>query len=161
MFVLAVLVLVSGWWTFGRTPQTNEAVTPSPTASSSAAPTQAQVEKPAIFAIDVTTTATGNSIALSRTDLTSWSRSHNPGDELTMILDLEVPTKSQKSLPARVIGTDSRVFDVEAVVQPNDPERVALNVDSKWLTPDRYLVEVRTTESTHIPLRRFLLEVVE
>jgi hypothetical protein len=34
---------------------------------------------------------------------------------------------------------------------------VALEVE--WLSPGSYLIELQTTERTHMPLRRYLLEI--
>lgn len=75
--------------------------------------------------------------------------------------DLGVPAPPQDvpSLDVRVLSVDRRVFETVGAVASDDRTHASVEVEAGWLTPGRYLVEVKTTERSHFPLRRYVLEV--
>jgi len=76
-----------------------------------------------------------------------------------LLLDLRLPAELIPPEPAlRVIAADGRVL--ETVVQRGErADELRLPLDPAWLLPGRYVIEVRTLERSHFPLRRFALEV--
>jgi hypothetical protein len=83
------------------------------------------------------------------------------GTEEPVILRLSLPKPSRDSapLPARVYAPDGRMVETLAAVVGADRRTATLELTPAWLTPGRYVVEVRTTEHTHFPLRRYVLEI--
>jgi hypothetical protein len=92
----------------------------------------------------------GRTLGIERRDLP---------DGTPLLLDLQVPAEVIPEEPAlRVIATDGRVL--ETVGQSGDREgSVRLPLDPAWLSPGRYVIELRTLEREHFPLRRFAIEV--
>ena len=58
----------------------------------------------------------------------------------------------------RLIATDGRVLELDGVLA-NDRMSASIDVPAEFLLPGRYLVEVKTTEATHFPLRRYVVVV--
>jgi hypothetical protein len=78
------------------------------------------------------------------------------------LLSLSVPivTGGVDALPVRLIAEDGRVLEVMGAVAKDGRERAAVPIEANWLNrPGRYIVEVKTTEKTHMPLRRYAIEV--
>ncbi len=71
------------------------------------------------------------------------------------------PSTSAGPLSARILAPDGRVLELEAAVGGADRRRASIEIDSAWLSPGRYIVELQTTERSHFPLRRYALEVGE
>jgi hypothetical protein len=46
----------------------------------------------------------------------------------------------------------------DAVVA-TDRGEVRVEIENGWLSPGRYLIEIETTEKSHLALRRYVLEV--
>jgi hypothetical protein len=81
------------------------------------------------------------------------------GRPLVLALELGVPSADLEPRPVRVIAPDGRLLHAGGPVDPDSRRSASLSIDPAWLTPGRYIVEVRTTERTHIPLRRYAIEV--
>ena len=81
------------------------------------------------------------------------------GDE-PAVLDLlfPVPTDAEQ-LPVRVVAFDGRQLEAQGVIQAEDRRSASVEIPGDWLSPGRYLVELETTERTHFPLRRYMVEV--
>jgi len=82
--------------------------------------------------------------------------------ELPILLDLDFVSPKLEPLRGRVlaISTPEReALPIEAAIAGDEERHAALSIPSEWLTPGRYVVEVRTHERSHLPLRRYVLEV--
>ena len=82
-----------------------------------------------------------------------------PGKPVVLRLVLGEPSRSQEPRPVRVLSLDSRVFEGQGILG-SDLADARFEIDPAFLsTPGRYIVEVKTTEQSHFPLRRYALEV--
>jgi hypothetical protein len=81
-----------------------------------------------------------------------------PGKPLVLHLDIEVPSLDDEPRPVRVISPESRVYEGQGVLDKSRSD-ARFEVDPAFFKPGRYLVEVKTSELTHFPLRRFVIEV--
>jgi hypothetical protein len=97
--------------------------------------------------------ATHETIQLDRASLT-------PGKPVVLRLDLEVPSRSQEPRPVRVISMeDRRILEGQGILG-EDRSDARFELDPGFLSiPGRYVVEVKTTEISHFPMRRFGIEV--
>jgi hypothetical protein len=78
---------------------------------------------------------------------------------LRIELHFPVPSADAAPRPGRVLAPDGRVLEIEAPLADAERRSVTVEVPADWLTPGRYVVEIRTTERTHFPLRRYAVEV--
>ncbi len=77
-----------------------------------------------------------------------------------VFLSLGLPTSPAGSLPVRVLAADGRILEITGVVYEDDPTRVSVEIEAGWLdSPGRYIVELKTNERTHFPLRRYAIEM--
>ena len=82
-----------------------------------------------------------------------------PGRPVVLRLVLGEPSRSEEPRPVRVVSLDSRVFEGQGILG-SDLADARFEIDPAFLaTPGRYIVEVKTTEQSHFPLRRYVLEV--
>jgi len=121
-----------------------------------------RVEPPAV---DVTPRAAGpagwviqpaQTVALDRDELPMTGR-------VGVDLVLGEPSADARPLWGRILSFDvdreNRVRELEAAVVGDDRTRARIQVPVDFLTRDTYLIEVKTTEKTALPLRRYRLEV--
>jgi len=75
------------------------------------------------------------------------------------VLDLVLgePSNTEEPLSARILA-EGRELPLFAILS-EDRTRARIVVPPGWLSPGRYLVEVKTTERSHFPLRRYVIEV--
>jgi hypothetical protein len=78
-----------------------------------------------------------------------------------VVLRFELPTAEPvgSSLSARVIGPAHKVLETRALVSSSDGHELSIELPAGWIGAGRHLVEVRTSEKTHFPLRRYAFEV--
>ena len=77
---------------------------------------------------------------------------------LNLLLPAALP--SADVLPARIVAMDgSRELKLPDAVVANDRGKVQVQIESGWLSPGRYRIEIKTTEPSHLALRRYLLEI--
>jgi hypothetical protein len=83
-----------------------------------------------------------------------------PGKPVVLRLDLEVPSRSDEPRPVRVISmADRRLIEGQGILGEGLAD-ARLEIDPAFLSvPGRYVIEVKTTEISHFPLRRFAIEV--
>jgi hypothetical protein len=82
-----------------------------------------------------------------------------PGKPVVLRLALGEPSRNQDPRPVRVVAPDSRVFEGEGVLGEGLAD-ARFEIDPEFLrAPGRYVVEVKTTELSHFPLRRYAIEV--
>jgi hypothetical protein len=86
------------------------------------------------------------------------SASLTPGKPLVLHLDIEVPSLTDEPRPVRVISPEKRIFEGQGVLGESRSD-ARFEIDPAFFKPGRYLVEIKTTEMTHFPLRRFLIDV--
>lgn len=97
--------------------------------------------------------ASGEVIAIAAADL--------PGQgALTVELEVPPPSEGVEGLAARVVAPDSTTFESTAPLASPGRDRVRLEVPADWLRrPGKYIVEVKTTERTPLPLRRYAIVI--
>lgn len=79
------------------------------------------------------------------------------GEGASVDLVLGEPSRTAEPLEARIL-TEGRVLPLFAILS-EDRASARIVVPPGWLSPGRYLVEVKTTERSHFPLRRYVIEV--
>lgn len=85
--------------------------------------------------------------------------SRPPGRSVPVALALAAdPSADPAPLPVRVISGTGALLELDAVVAA-DRATATLDLPRSFLEPGRYLIEVRTTEKSHFPLRRYVVEV--
>jgi hypothetical protein len=106
----------------------------------------------AVERIDFDLTA-GETISIAAQDLPT---------ERPLALNLLLPAAlpSTDALPARIIAMDgSRELKLLDAVVADDRDKVQLRIESGWLSPGRYLIELETTEQSHLAVRRYVIEI--
>ncbi len=81
------------------------------------------------------------------------------GRPLVLQLALGEPSRGAEPRPVRILATDGRMLHARGPLAESDRMSTRVEIDPEWLTPGRYIVEVKTTEPSHFPLRRYALEV--
>ncbi len=82
--------------------------------------------------------------------------------ERPLVLNLLLPAAlpSADALPARILSMDeSGELKLPDAVVSTDRDRVRVQIESGWLSPGRYRIEIQTTEQSQLALRRYPLEV--
>ena len=80
------------------------------------------------------------------------------GDVLALGLGLPEEAQGEEPLSVRVVSVDGRRLETTAVPAAGSESGLRLEIDPEWLAPGRYMIEVRTAEKTHFPIRRYVLE---
>ncbi len=82
------------------------------------------------------------------------------GEVAAVGLAMPDDARGDAPLETRVIdATRERVIDLEAIPISGEGAGVRLEIDPEWLEPGQYLIQVRTAEKSHFPVRRYVLEV--
>jgi hypothetical protein len=82
-----------------------------------------------------------------------------PGKPVVLRLDLEVPSRDAEPRPVRVISADRRMLEGQGTLGDGRTD-ARFEIDPAFFSvPGRYIVEVKTTEISHFPLRRYAIEV--
>ena len=85
--------------------------------------------------------------------------------EGTVAVDLVLGAASADARPleGRILSMDesrdNRVRELMASVVGDERETARIQIPAEFLTRDLYLIEIKTTEKSHFPLRRYRLEV--
>jgi len=74
-------------------------------------------------------------------------------------LSLPVPATRFEPLNARIADENGRTLKAVATVQGEEMEIANLELETEWLSPGRYLIQLVTQELSHLPVRRYHLEV--
>jgi len=82
------------------------------------------------------------------------------GDVLALGLALPDPARGEEPRTVRIASVDGRRLETTAAPAAGSGSGLRLEIDPEWLTPGLYMIEVRTAEKTHFPLRRYVLEVL-
>ena len=86
------------------------------------------------------------------------SKSLEPGRPVVVRLELGVPSTTEEPRPVRLLGPGGFVREGQGVLGEGRTS-ARYEIDAAWLAPGRYVIEVKTTEQSHFPLRRYALEV--
>jgi hypothetical protein len=74
-------------------------------------------------------------------------------------LGLAEPSADDEPRPVRLISQpDHRILEVSGALE-SGRTAATIEVDPGYLEPGTYLVEVQTTERSHLPLRRYFIVV--
>ncbi len=77
-----------------------------------------------------------------------------------VLLSLGLATSPPVSLAVRVLAADGRILETTGVVHEDEPTWARAEIEAGWLDrPGRYIVELKTNERTHFPLRRYAITV--
>jgi hypothetical protein len=69
------------------------------------------------------------------------------------------PIEGDEPLGFRIVSPDGRRLEGQASPGGDDRRRARVQIEPGWLSQGRYLVELRTREKSHFPIRRFVLDV--
>jgi len=127
---------------------------PAPDTSAAAAPAAVAPESPRAALPD----ASGELRIASNQTIQIDAASLVPGRPVVLRLVLAEPSRSEDPRPVRVVSTDSRVFEGQGILGEGLSD-ARFEIDPAFLVPGRYIVEVKMTEQSHFPLRRYALEV--
>ena len=89
----------------------------------------------------------------------SKARDHIAKPERGELLVGVFPSADDEPRPVRLIGPDGRVLETVGALDTDDRRSARVEIDPAFLRPGRYVVEMKTTERSHFPLRRYALEV--
>jgi hypothetical protein len=81
------------------------------------------------------------------------------GRPLVVELVLVEPSAHAEPLPAQLRDTTGRAFALLAAVELGERMSARIEIEPSWLRPGSYLVELRTTERSHFPIRRYPIAV--
>jgi hypothetical protein len=82
--------------------------------------------------------------------------------ERPLVLNLLLPASltSADALPVRVLAMDgSGELKLSDGLVATDSNRVRVQIESGWLSPGSYRIEIETTEGSELALRSYLLEI--
>ena len=95
--------------------------------------------------------ATGATLVVERALL-------RPGEPLQLDLELPDVAGGIDVLSARMLSEASEETPLEVRIA-DARTSVQVSIDAAALPPGRYLIEIKTSERTHFPLRRYVLEI--
>ena len=81
------------------------------------------------------------------------------GEPVVVNLLLPEPSRTSEPLAVRVLAFDGRTLETRGALHEADRRSARFELQADWLSPGRYIIEMKTTERTHFPLRRYALEV--
>ena len=145
VLLAAVVGFVAAQWLWPR----SEPV-PVPAASPPAVPEPSAANAPLVSPDDVRIESSGE-VAIDSAALV-------PGKPVVLHLVLGEASRTEEPRPVRVLSPDGRAVEGKGSLDEGRLE-VRYELDSAFLRPGRYVVEVRTTEMSHFPLRRYAINV--
>ena len=81
-----------------------------------------------------------------------------PGKPVVLRLLLAEPSRTGDPLVTRVYDPEGRALELTSALGPDRLDARA-EIDPNFLARGRYIVEVKTTEPSHFPIRRYAIEV--
>jgi len=126
---------------------------PAPRAAPGAAPSPSPPPVPQPATSDELRVASGQTVAIESSTL-------EPGRPVVLHLVLGEPSRTDEPRPVRILDAEdgTRNLEAKAVLDAGRSE-ARFEIDPTFLHPGRYIVEVKTTEPSPLPLRRYVLEV--
>jgi len=151
IFAIAVLLgfAVAHWmW-----PERGAAPTPAPAAPAAAAAPAAPPAVPQPASSDNLRVASGETIAIESSTI-------DPTRPVVLHLVLGEPSRTDEPRPVRILDAEDGTRNVEGrAILGEGRSEARFEIDPTFLHPGRYIVEVKTTEPSPLPLRRYVLEV--
>jgi len=86
------------------------------------------------------------------------SRKLDRSKPLTVELVLGEPSRTDEPLAVRFL-VEKGTPHLGSGLLSSDRTSARFEIDPAWLEPGRYVVEVKTTEASHFPVRRYAIEV--
>lgn len=80
------------------------------------------------------------------------------GEPLRLNLRLAEPSANDEPRPVRVTAVSGETLEISGSVKA-DRTSAAIEIPRSFAIPGRYMIEVRTTEQTHFPARRYVIEL--
>lgn len=74
-------------------------------------------------------------------------------------LEVPAPPAGTGTLAVRVLAEGRDPIELAAPVEGDARDRVRVEIEPGWIPRGRVILEVKTLEETHLPLRRYALEV--
>ena len=143
--LIAVIVVVGLWLATPGLVERPESEAGAPAEPAVALSERAVIDPPAT---GVAVLESGQTLSIAAADV---------ADGLTLDLRLGEPSTTADPLEGRIL-TEGRELPLTAAVS-DDRNSVRIAVPPGWLSPERYVIEIKTTEKTHFPLRRYAVEV--
>lgn len=81
-----------------------------------------------------------------------------------LALGLDMPDEARGLAPRKVQVVDvdrGRVLEVQGEAIEGAGSGLRIEMEPDWVQAGRYLIQVRTAEPTHLPVRRYVLELFE
>jgi hypothetical protein len=78
---------------------------------------------------------------------------------LTLVLDLPDEARGEGLRSIRIVSTDGRRIDTTASSLDGPGTGVRLNIESDFLSPGLYMIEIDTVENIPLRIRRYVLEL--
>src|SRR5688572_21865753 len=138
--------------------------TPGPVATPGAAPAAPPVApQPAPVTPDApkpaASTAAGTPIAKAGGTLQLDRASFPASGPVRVSLELPVASADDSPRPVRLVSQpDHRILEIDGAIE-SGRTAATIAVDSSYLQPGTYLIEMQTTEQSHLPLRRYFIIV--
>ena len=157
--VIVVVAAIAGflaaewlWPVRGEAPAPPAAPMPAPAVPPPGPAPVADSPAPLPATSDALRVESGGTIAIDAATL-------EPGRPVVLHLVLGEPSKSAEPRPVRILAAEGG-RSLEGLGSLGDERTDArFEIDPAFLLPGRYIVEVKTTELSHFPLRRYVLEV--
>jgi hypothetical protein len=135
-----------------RTAPPDAPAAPAPQATSEPTPAAPEVPAaPAPPAAGVPIAKAGGTLQLDRASFPA-------AGPVRVTLELPVTSADDSPRPVRLVSQDQRVLEISGAVE-SGRTAATIDVDSGYLQPGSYLVEIETTERSHFPLRRYFIIV--
>ncbi len=83
------------------------------------------------------------------------------GEVLALGLALSDEARGSEPLSVRVVSIDGRRIETTAVPAAGSGSGLRLELETEWLRPGRYMIEVTTAEKIPLRLRRYVIEIGE
>ena len=159
-------IAIAAWLIPGATPEAPEvpaaasapAATPEAPEVPAAATPPAAIPVPArpaavpVVEIPVPRIVAGGRLTLDATALPD-------AGSLTLNLELSDEARGSATQTVRVISVDGRRMDTTASSLPGAGSGVRLEIDSGFLSPGRYMIEIDTEDAHPLQIRRYVLEI--
>jgi hypothetical protein len=154
-FVVGVLLALG----IGYALRPNAERTAPPDVPAAPAPQAASEPTPAAPDVPAPPAATGTPIAKAGGTLQLDRAAFPASGPVRVSLELPVTSADDSPRPVRLISQpDHRILEISGAVE-SGRTAATIAVDSGYLQPGTYLVEMETTERSHFPLRRYFIIV--
>ena len=117
------------------------------------------VSKPAPASTQLPAAAPAQALSVESGGTLELAMASLPSTPLAVDLMFPEPSTASAPLPVRIVAHDGRLLEMQARVSGDTRRRARIEIPPDWLSPGRYIVELKTTERSHFPLRRYALEV--